>query len=130
MNHDSEYEYTYKFCKEEIWNMGYVLAAIIYAGLSQFRDCGINSYPAKFNNLEEWEKALDKMIWAFGEIKDEYANLPSHKKLFPLIDIRNNDGNMSFNEARLAVKEEDEAYENKIKEGTRLFVDNIDSIWD
>ena len=129
MTHDSEYEYVYKFCKEEIWNMGYVLAAIIYAGLSQFKNSYVTSYPSKFNSCEEWEEALDKMIWAFGEIKNEYSNLPSSKKIMSLIDTRNSD-RVSFNEARLAVKAEDEEYRNKIKEGTKLFIDNIGAIWD
>jgi hypothetical protein len=29
------------------------------------------SYPAEFKNCEEWEKTLDKMIWAFEHVINE-----------------------------------------------------------
>ena len=57
---------------EEIWGTYHTLTSLIGSRLQAFKALDKHEYPPKFNNIEEWNKAIQKMIDAFELMK--YAN--------------------------------------------------------
>ncbi len=53
----------------EIWNTNAYIAGDIVPRLKAFKDYTVN-YPLDFKNGDEWDKALDKMIYAFELISE------------------------------------------------------------
>ena len=74
----------------DIFNADYYLAKKIIKPLKRFRR-NMGGYPGEFKTIEEWEKKVDEMIWAFefllnGEVTkkedgtEEYYNQEDCKK--------------------------------------------------
>jgi len=56
----------------DIFSLDYYLARKIIKPLKAFRNSNLGSHPSELKSVEEWEKILDEMIWAFEYIlKDE-----------------------------------------------------------
>lgn len=54
-----------QFSDEDAWSMPYALAPVILNALKKFRGQEFHSYPTDFDSVEDWQQALDKMIYAF-----------------------------------------------------------------
>ena len=54
---------------EEIWGTYHTLTSLIGSRLQAFKALDKHEYPPKFNNIEEWNKAIQKMIDAFELMK-------------------------------------------------------------
>lgn len=66
----------------DIFSLDYYLAKRIIKPLKRFRECNNSSHPMDFKSLEEWQKCLDEMIWAFEFIlKDEPATYYKNGKI-------------------------------------------------
>lgn len=64
----------YGFFDEETWNLDYTMAKFILPRLKRFREV-VKRYPPELKSLDEWQKTLDKMIWSFESIVNEYDNV-------------------------------------------------------
>lgn len=54
---------------EEIWGTYHTLARLIAPRLQAFKALEKHGFPPKFNNIEEWNKAIQIMIYAFKLMK-------------------------------------------------------------
>ena len=96
-----------------------------------------------FKNIEEWHKAIDKMIWSFNQIAYEYPDDP-HTIFFDkkwkraeengiqlmTIDKNNTIHFSDILEEERPSDEEQNAYRNKIQEGLNLFAKYFQDLWD
>jgi hypothetical protein len=65
--------------RTECWNLDYTIAKFVTPRLKLFKELG-NSYPGHFENIEEWHKIIDKMIYSFEQkMADDYANFDQLK---------------------------------------------------
>lgn len=134
-----------KFTDQETWNIGFVLARHIYAGLIQFKANNINSFPYGFNSIEEWHNTLDKMIWSFREISQDYPSLPyniefnkwyeqrrkNHEMIFSINLSENGKTGVSIGFVYTDdLKTRDLEYQEKLNEGKELFAKYIENLWD
>lgn len=133
-----------KFNNIEIWNLRDILSRHIYKGLVQFKKAKRCGYPGTVT-INEWENILDKMIWTFREIKDDFPNLPynieydkwrkeKEKKDEPRFSSYKTKNGMTavkihFNYTD-ELKDRDQEYRNRIDEGKKLFVKYIEDLWD
>ncbi len=64
---DTEEAWSYKhdFPIEEVWSTHKVIARMIVPRLKTFRALDKHGYPESLGSTEAWNKALDKMIYAF-----------------------------------------------------------------
>lgn len=96
----------YKQCPRPLcYNLDIFLADIISRNVSAFRK-RIHTHPCELEK-EEWDKILDKIVWAFEQTKQNY----------PL-------------DTWGSSKREIEEYWAKIQEGRQLFIDYFDYFWD
>ena len=94
-----------KIREEELWGLHLTLAKYILPRLIKFKEINDMSRPYQFENLEEWHKVIDKMIYSFEYVIEReytvYKDLEEeHKKLA------------------------------KYKEGMRLFAEYFMELWD
>ena len=61
----------YGFYDKETWNLDYTIAKFILPRLKRFRDVTI-CYPPELKSFDEWQKILDKMIWSFESMINDY----------------------------------------------------------
>lgn len=97
----------------DMWNLDHTLALIIHPALVKFRKgldtCG--SHPSEIT-FEEWEEVIDKMIFSFYTISNDWF----FEDKF-------------FREGKFYDKEYDE-YQEKIQEGLNLFGKWFRALWD
>lgn len=133
-----------KFNDREVWNIGFILARHIYKGLLQFKQSKRWGHPGRITE-EEWENILDKMIWSFKEIKDDFPSLPynieydkwykeKEKKGEPLFSSYKTKNGMTavktYFDYTDELKARDQEYRNRVDEGKKLFVKYIEDLWD
>ena len=93
---------TMKIKQSELWNLDITLAEYILPRLIAFRKMKRTGVPMNFKSIKEWNKELDKMIYAFNKI----VNLDN-------------------------IEEDYLRYEKpKVKEGLKSFSDNFGALWD
>jgi hypothetical protein len=95
------------------------------------------SYCSSFNSLEEWNAAIDEMIWTFDYIvdPDKYNPFPNIK----FSNFNNGDTYTIFND-RITVPGDKEKWENYLKKskelderrnaGLILYATHFNSLWD
>lgn len=116
---------THRYKVKQLWNLYSYLSEHIYYALKQFKELQeLYSYPGSLKSIKEWEDTLDKMIWSFGEIKNDYINDPVMEYLGK---HNKNDSNSEelLNEAR----KNQELYYEKIQEGLDLFAKYVQHLW-
>ena len=69
---DSAENWSYKndYPIEEVWNTDNYLAGVIADRLKAFKAHKKHGWPEDFENQEDWNKAIQKMIDAFELVKD------------------------------------------------------------
>ena len=65
----SNWSHKHDFPIEEIWGTCHTLARLIVPRLQAFKALDKHGYAPGFNNIQEWNKAIQKMIDAFELIK-------------------------------------------------------------
>ena len=117
-----------RLSRKEIWNFSEEFSKCICDGLSQFKNADRESYPGTISQ-EEWEEYLNKMIFSFKEISTQYRNDPYTLYFNELIKDLDN---LEINEIKVpdSVLEESKKYNEKIKEGLRLFSEYYTDLWD
>lgn len=88
------------FDSTELWNLDYTIAKFILPRLIAYMEDNVAGYPSSFENAQQWQKTLLKMIKAFELI------------------IQKNEGEL------LTAKEE-----KKIAKGLKLFAKNLQNLW-
>ena len=68
-NDDSD-DYKYGYPISEVWGTYHYLAREIAPRLKAFKALKKHGWPDDFESLEEWNKAIQKMIDAFELVKD------------------------------------------------------------
>lgn len=89
---------------KETWNLDYTIAKFVLPRLKLFKKLN-NSYPGieGMETEEKWDKALDKMIWSFEQVTNDY-------EVYESIDYKDSDWMDQYNELN-----------DKIQEGLTLF---------
>lgn len=132
--HSGDREAVIKIDDWDVWSVDETLKLIIHPLLVKLKR-DTNSYPCVdeegvegATGMGAWLSVLDKMIYAFDP--KGKPDLDEYDFEFP--------ESVSFNEIKLAVKEEPEyirykedviEYEEKCKEGLRLFAKYFTSLW-
>lgn len=128
---------TRKYSPTQLWNLDYYLAKHIYYALKQFKAMERHGYPGCYgaDTPEKWEEILDKMIWSFKEISEDFRNQPLFSRDAVNFIVKDEDGHsvLSFDdddEQIAKTKIEREAYTNKLNEGLSLFGKYFYHLWD
>ena len=143
----------HSFSNLELWNLDATLARYIAEGLRQYIKSERHGFPGKLlpkenpynptaeetqKAVQEWEKILKHMYYAFEQI---YLNYPDSPR--ELWDKENNDyGRVKINykthsldfseikEPPQEILDADHEYYQKIKEGLQLFAIYFQDLWD
>lgn len=51
------------FDNRELWSLDYTIASFVLPRLKVFRNY-THGYPSRFENMEQWQKTIDEMIFA------------------------------------------------------------------
>ncbi|WP_278989476.1 hypothetical protein [Segatella bryantii] len=62
---NKNWSHKHDYPADEIWQTGHVIAQFIAARLRAFRSYDKHGYSRNFSSMEKWNKALDKMTYAF-----------------------------------------------------------------
>ena len=62
---NKNWSHKHDYPEEEIWQTGHLIAQLIATRLRAFRSYDKHGYSGNFSSMEKWNKALDKMIYAF-----------------------------------------------------------------
>ena len=141
---------TYKFNRNELWNLDIALSKVIADGLIQFRDMKKHGVPSEFCienddiNLtisnQNWIDCINKMIYAFENDEPEVPN-GIFNNWFEEVD----ENDISYvNGVKLtkcnikvinqplydAYKEKQRIHEEKVQEGLELFAKYFKNLWD
>lgn len=133
------------FCytQKQLWNLSSYLAKDLHDVLIQFKKENINSFPGKLNTQEEWFDILNKMIYSFYEIANDYPGDPiNNRKKYGLAEFpkvkyfKNEEGytQMEFEkepeDAWIKMRKDSDAYHCTIQEGLDLFAAYFQTLWD
>ena len=77
----SNWSHKHDFPIEEIWGTYHTLARLIVPRLQAFKALDKDGYAPGFNNIQEWNKAIQKMIDAFELMKYPSALSDGEKKI-------------------------------------------------
>jgi len=80
-NDSDDYKYGYPI--DEVWGTYHYLARDVAPRLKAFKALKKHGWPEDFENQEEWNKAIQKMIDAFDLVKD-YS--PSYEEDIQTVD--------------------------------------------
>ena len=106
-----------RFKKIRAWNCYSFLAVHIVNELKAFKKYNVHTVPLDFhkengdNGTKDWHDVVDKMIWSFEEISNDYPHAPK------IVDNSLN-------------KDDFKQYREKIDEGLNLFVKHFEELWD
>lgn len=136
--------------KQRSWDLFFYLSGFIASELRAFIKYNINSTPHSFYELDHenghklWHEAVEKMYWSFKEISEGHPNSPfniawekywneygQYRKLEDWTYEK--DGHTYHKSDDRFVsppKEEQEEYNNKVKEGLHLFAEHFEELWD
>ena len=147
------------FTSCERWNLFHTFSVYIAAGLKDFLSHKIYGMPQEFSDVEEeieeqskgmilWRGTIEKMLWSFEQIRDDYPDSPSkkfhdkqfrslmNKGIMPFEIAEEPDENglhaFKFNgeETPQEIWDEDKIYHQKIQEGIDLFAKYFRNLWD
>lgn len=77
----TKWSHKHDFPDGEVWETYNVIARQIVPRLRAFRALDKHGYPEALGSMDEWNKALDKMIYAFEQVM--YIPLmPEYRKAF------------------------------------------------
>lgn len=93
------------FDNTELWNLDDTIAQFVLPRLKAFRNY-TNGVPIEYNSLEEWQEAIDKMIFFFESVIDNDWFWKADR-----------------------TKEEMLEHEKKMHEGLELFCKNYSNLW-
>lgn len=107
-----------KIPKKQAWNANTYMAKDIVKYLRAFKKENTHTTPMEFvnseNAMEEWHALIDKMIWSFDQISNDYSGEYYLDKI-------------SDNETYEKLQKE---YNEKLKEGLNLFAKYFCDLWD
>ena len=142
-----------RWSKKRSWDLFAYLAPFLASELKAFKKYNINGAPNSFCELANgdvdegaklWHEAIDKMYWSFKEISEGHPNSPfniawdkyweeygQYRKLEDFTYEK--DGHTYYrNDDRFIPppKEEQEKYNERVKEGLHLFAEHFEELWD
>lgn len=139
----------YYFSKTETWNADQAIVNFSYQLLKKYKKNKRHGYPTEFEDPEEWEKVLDRILKAFKRILNDYADSPmnkAHNKLYKkhpecigFKSIKQKDGTYLMKPKHEdlhdkyitdAVREKEKAYDQEIEESMKLFGKYLLHMWD
>lgn len=53
------------------YNLNIGIIDYVLPRLKEFKDKNVNSHPAEYKSIEEWHKAIDEMLFALNEVRNE-----------------------------------------------------------
>ncbi len=76
-----------RFTSFERWNLFYTFSFYIAAGLKDFLSYKIFGVPLEFSDcgdeqsteITSWRGTIEKMLWSFEQIRDDYPDSPFNK---------------------------------------------------
>ena len=107
--------------RDETWDLKTNIAVFLVPRLKLFKEqqMSVGGHPGCFENKEEWQAVLDKMIFAFeSEFKDIFYIPDEYMKKY-MNDEYDSEGR----------KMAEDAYWNDIQEGRNLFAEYFGCLW-
>lgn len=119
----------YGFEFRECWNLDYHCAEWIVPRLKHLRKI-THSYPESLGSLENWQKALDEMIFGFEFVlkEDDYSS-----EAFPKdfnFGFRVVEGGIIWNDDRKPDYTEFDKLKERAEAGRMLFIKHFRALWD
>ena len=149
----------------ERWNLFHTFSVYIAAGLKDFLSHKIYGFPCEFSDEEHpfevkketvngetgekaWRATIEKMLWSFEQIRDDYSDSPFHKwhdkqfwslmnnGILPMEISGESDENglhaVKFNgeETPQEIWDADKIYHQRVQEGLDLFAKYFNYLWD
>lgn len=147
-----------RWSKRRSWDLFSHLAPFIASELRAFKKYNINGVPQDFvstankfdcndvteKGMELWHDAIEKMWWSFNEIANDHPNSPYNiawNKYWDEVGqyrkaedwSYEKDGHHYYKSDDKFIppsKEEQEAYNAKVKNGLHLFAEYFEDLWD
>ncbi len=132
-----------RYSKRQLWGLDTYLAQHIHDALLQFKEQNVHSYPGDLQMTPElWHAVLDKCIWTFQQIADDYPEEPHTRYWAEFRETHDDKDDMYFvndkNGTRIEFKYEtpkwvwrkNEIYHKCIEDGLNLFARYYRDLWD
>jgi hypothetical protein len=117
----------------DTYSLDYSLALIIHPALVAFR-ANLHGWPSEFESCEDWEKCLDKMIFAFEALASDTWEDQYYLGDIDWVRIPLPDGSVEVSEGHNSTftidREGLEAHSARINEGLELFGKHFRNLWD
>lgn len=118
-----------EFTEDDVVNLDMTFAEIIVDGLKAYRLRDKDNYPGVLmypgadekEIMSRWNDILDKMIWAFTQIKDWERESPINQYKFEMKSKSVNGLKINEIDVPAEVMAKHEKYRDKIQEGLNLF---------
>ena len=107
----------------------YFLAEHICGALNQFKKAKRTGYPSDLNSMEEWDHIIDNMIFAFEQIRKNFAR-SSYSQYYDKKHKENPNYDFLYDNVSEAIRKDEDAYQDKIRQGLSLFAKYFQSLWD
>ena len=126
-------KYRFGFPLYEVWTLKCAHSDWILPRLRKFRDT-VSGYPNNFSSVEEWQAAIDKMIWSF-EHHDDLIR-PTFPEGYDHRFVRYKIGDLTYSrcmEEELSADgfmDQRNKHNEKVQEGLDLFGKHYLSLWD
>ena len=107
--------------RDETWDLKTNIAVFLVPRLKLFKEqqMQVGGYPGCINNVEDWHKIIDKMIFAFESyLKDDFYIPEEYLKKY---------ANDEYDEVGKRAAETE--YWNDINEGRKLFAEYFGCLW-
>jgi hypothetical protein len=124
----------------DTWNVDGTIASIVAPLLKTFINEKDESYPGQFENYEQWEEVMKKMLWSFEQLnadwESQFYEVTKSKISFNVIrDDKPGSGYQIFNRmnfdgdiTRWAPRASEE-HRKRIQDGLDLFAKHYFSLW-
>ena len=141
-----------RYRKHRAWDLFSYMAKDISVDLKAFIKYNLNGVPSAFvsdpnncndDDMQRWHDTVKKMWWSFDQIARDYPDRPWNiawnkywKEIGQYVESwteKDENGNTYYKSDDRFIppaKEEDEAYEIKLKEGLHLFAEYFQDLWD
>lgn len=126
-------KFRFGFLLYEVWELKCAHSEWILPRLRKFRNT-VSGYPQCFSSVEEWQEAIDKMIWSFEHHDD--AIKPTYPEGYDHRFVRYKIGELTYSrcmEEELSVAgfmDQQNKHNEKVQEGLDLFGKHYLSLWD